>query len=297
MKKIILFCAAVIAATTSFAQIPNAGFEDWTNTSGYNTPTSWDNLNATTNPLSTYTCIKGTPGYAGASYLQLISKTVMGLGVVPGVAVSGVLDVTAAQPKSGFPFTQRPGSLTGAWQYMAYGSDAGHIIVFLSRWNMTTMSRDTIAYTDHTLSGMVMSWASFNIPLTYMSTASPDSAIIVLSASGTTPVANSYLYVDTLQFTGSATGIVNTTAYADMDIIVSPNPALSNTSVAFSGTTGNTATITITDISGKVVYTAQQVEHAGNNTVHVNTNNFTGGLYLVSVSDEQGRAITKLVIQ
>lgn len=297
MKKIILFCTAIVAATCSFAQIPNAGFEDWTNTSGYNTPTGWDNLNATTTLASTYTCTKGTPGYAGASYLQLTSKTVMGLGVVPGVAVSGVLDVTAAQPKSGFPFTQRPGYLTGEWQYMAYGSDAGHIIVFLSRWNMTTMSRDTIAYTDHTLSGMVMSWASFSIPLTYMSTASPDSAIIVLSASGTTPVANSYMYVDTLQFTGSATGIANTTAHADMGLVVSPNPALSGTSVSFAGTKGNTATITVTNISGKVVYTAQQAEQAGNTTVHINTSSFASGLYLVSVSDERGRAITKLVIQ
>ena len=296
MKKIILFCAAIVAATSSFAQIPNASFENWTNTGGFNTPTGWDNLNATTSLASTYTCTKGTPGYAGASYLQLTSKTVTGFGVVPGVAVSGVLDVTAAQPKSGFPFTERPGNLKGAWQYMAYGSDAGHIIVFLSHWNTTTMSRDTIAYTDHTLSGMVMSWASFNIPLTYMSTATPDSAIIVLSASGTTPVANSYLYVDTLQFSGAVAGINNVTE-TNLNVTVSPNPASSVASIAFAGTPGNTATITVTDVSGKVVYTTQYAELNGTNTISVNTDRFAPGLYLVVVSDEHNKAVRKLVIQ
>ena len=297
MKKLVLLFAAIATSATTFAQIPNAGFENWDNTGGYNTPTGWDNPNATTNPLSIYTCVKGTPGYVGASYLQLTSKTVAGFGVVPGVAVSGILDIAAAQPKSGFAYNQRPASLKGEWQYMAYGSDAGHIVVFLSHWNSTTMSRDTVAFTDHTLAGMVMSWASFDIPLNYVSGAFPDSAIIVLSASGTTPVANSYLYVDTLQFAGSVPSSVNNISGNNMNVSVSPNPSSSFADVTFTGTPGLEATISVSDISGKVIRTYQQAERAGVNTIRMNTEQLGKGVYLVTISDGQNRSVGKLAVQ
>lgn len=297
MKKTLLLLAAIATTTIVFAQIPNAGFESWDNSAGYNTPTGWDNPNATTNPLSVYTCTKGTPGFVGSSYLQLTSKSVIGLGVVPGVAVSGVLDIAAAQPKSGFAYDQRPASLKGEWQYMAYGADAGHIVVYLSRWNTTTMSRDTVAFTDHVLSGMVMSWAAFDIPLDYKSTAFPDSAIIVLSASGTTPVANSYLYVDTLQFAGSVPSSVYSVGTDNNNVVIAPNPASSSATISFTGTAGQTATVCITDIAGKVVYTSQQACQAGRTMVTVNTASLSPGLYFVAVSDEKNLSVTKMVVQ
>src|SRR5437667_42356 len=81
-----------------------------------------------------------------------------------------------------------------------------------TKWNTATSKRDTIAFKNYALPGMVMSWGTFTIPLTYYSYATPDSAIIVLSASGTTPVVNSYLYVDNLAFSGtgpSNVGVAN----------------------------------------------------------------------------------------
>ena len=72
--------------------IPNGGFENWSMPNGYNVPDSWATLNDLTAPLTVYTCTKGTPGSPGASYLKLTSKSVAGIGVVPGVAVSGSLN-------------------------------------------------------------------------------------------------------------------------------------------------------------------------------------------------------------
>ena len=63
------------------AQIPNNGFDIWTNNGLYETPSNWDNLNQITYGSSVSTCIKGTPGYSGVSYLILRSKTIIGKGV------------------------------------------------------------------------------------------------------------------------------------------------------------------------------------------------------------------------
>lgn len=297
MKKLVLLFAAVTATMTAIAQIPNAGFETWTNTAGYNTPTGWDNLNATTNALSVYTCTKGTPGFAGSSYLQLTSKTVTGFGVAPGVAVSGLIDVTNYAPKSGFPNTTRPVSLTGSWQYMAYGSDAGSVTILLSKWNSTMMMRDTIAYASQTLSGMVMSWASFTIPLTYRSSSFPDSAMIILSASGTTPVNNSYLYVDDLAFAGSVPSGVTSVNNILNDVSVFPNPATTEISVGYSATETGSMTINISDITGKVISSTTHNSIQGKNTVSFNTASFSKGIYLVTLVSDAGKHTEKIVIE
>lgn len=74
-------------STTAFAQIPNSGFENWTTMGSYSNPDNWDQLNAMTNPNSVYTCVKGTPGNPGSSYIKLTSKTVGTMGVMHGLAV------------------------------------------------------------------------------------------------------------------------------------------------------------------------------------------------------------------
>ena len=87
MKSKLLFIVAALSLTTAaFAQIPNNSFENWTTVGSYSDPNSWSTLNATTNPLSIYTCTKGTGGASGggSAYLKLISKTVL-TAVVPAV--------------------------------------------------------------------------------------------------------------------------------------------------------------------------------------------------------------------
>lgn len=297
MKKLFLTTAYLLSGLAAFAQIPNSGFETWSTSSGYNMPGDWDNLNPLTSALSIYTCTKGTPGYGGSSYIQLTSKNVATVGVVPGVAVSGVINTTTYMPQSGFAFSARPASLTGAWQYMAYGSDAGHIIVYLSKWNTTTSSRDTVAYTDHTLSGMVMSWATFSIPLTYKSSATPDSAIIVLSSSGTSPVNNSYLYVDDLAFTGTAPSSIANTVKAVESISIYPNPAGLISTLELSTTQPGSGMLTITDVTGRIVNVQNIVATKGRNSYNLPTSALSKGHYIVSVVLNEERYAQTLVIE
>jgi len=296
MKQLFTFFAAIAISFSALAQIPNAGFESWTTATGYSTPDNWATLNAMTSADTLYTCNEGTPGYAGSAYLKLTSKTVTGMGVVPGIAVCGTMNTTTFQPTSGFAYTSRPANLTGAWQYMAWGSDMGFVAVMLSKWNSGTNMRDTIAYAYHPLSGMVMSWTTFSMPLTYVSTASPDSAVIILSASGSVPVANSYLYVDTLAFSGAVAGVASVNAKIESAELY-PNPATSEVSLRFNAPEAGELLVSVTDVSGKVLSKHSCQVSAGSNVISLDTRALPKGMYVVGLISGSYTEDKKLIIQ
>ncbi|MBL8003084.1 MAG: T9SS type A sorting domain-containing protein [Flavobacteriales bacterium] len=278
MKRSTALFALIATAVASFAQIPNAGFEAWTNMGTYNTPDGWGNLNATTAVANVYTCTKATPGNPGTAYMKLTSKTVAGVGVAPGIAVSGALDQSTFLPTSGFAFDQRPQSLTGNWQYMAFGNDQGHIAVYLTKWNTGTNQRETVASAMHDLVGMAMSWAPFTISLTYTSTEAPDSALIVLAASGDTPVNNSYLWVDNLAFSGTVTGIQEAGQLVT-NVQVFPNPATDV--LVVSGARWTNAKVL--DLQGRSMLSVQL------NAGKLDVSTLPAGLYVVRLTDATGK--------
>lgn len=298
MKSIFtLLCASLISGA-AIAQIPNANFESWDTFTGYIAPTSWANLDSATNALSVYTCEQGSPGYTGAHYLKLTSKTVIGLGVAPGIAVSGKIDFTTFAPKSGFASTARPVSLKGMWQYMASGADQGFISVFLSKWNSTTSRRDTVAFANSPLVGMAMSWAPFNIDLTYHSGYAPDSAIIVLSASGATAVNGSYLYVDSLTFAGSVPLGVTTIGSTKLTpTTLFPNPASSQVAITYYSASANNVNVTLEDLSGKTIKTLDFAANKGENNINLNVADIARGLYFVRIVNEANTEIKKLIVE
>ena len=297
MKKLFTLLAATFIGNFAFAQIPNPGFESWTSMGSYSTPDGWDSPDSATSAFSTYTCTQGTPGFAGSSYLKLVSKAVPIVGTVPGVAVSGKIDFTTGQPKSGFACSVRPVSLTGEWQHMAYGTDTGHIVVFLSKWNTALSQRDTVAFIDTALSGMAMSWASFTIPLNYHSPAFPDSGIIVLTASGATAVVNSYLYVDNLAFTGTVPSGINEVSTHQMDATINPNPAKNTTTVVYSCNEMGLVSIDVVDITGRVINSVTTIGNIGSNNFTINTANYAKGIYYVKIGSAVGNQTLKLVIE
>ncbi len=301
MKKIITVTTFLILSTTIFSQIPNGGFESWSNSSGYNVPNGWDNLNSMTSSMSVYTCLKGTPGSPGTAYLKLISKSVSGMGVMPGVATCGMFDMTnmsAPVPMSGFAFNLRPQSLDGKWQYMASGSDEGFIDVQLSYWDNQMQMRMPVATAHQTLSGMAMSWANFSIPLTYTSQQFPDSAIIVLSASGSTPVASSYLYVDTLHFNGSVAGTTGIDKIGSSNSFnLYPNPASNEVVVAINGATKGEARVQLTDVSGKTVLEEVPANTADGLGSVLNVSSLAKGMYFVVVKSGTDKQVKKLLVE
>ncbi len=294
MKKNILsiFIGSFITIS-AFAQIPNSGFETWTTTGNIN-PSGWGTMNNTTSALSVFTAQKGTPGSPGSSYLKLTSKTV-GTAVVNGVAVSGVLDSTTMQPKSGFAFNQRPSNFTGKWQHMVTSSQ-GSVKVTLTRWNTGTNSRVIVATANQTLSGMAMSWTNYTIPFTYSDGGNPDTCIIFLKASGSAPTNTDYLWVDNLAFSGVVAGIDNHNDFLN-SMIVYPNPGSSSIFIDLNFKTIQQTTIELTDVTGRIVLSKNAGELNGESKQTLDISGITKGSYFVRIITQSGTEVKKIIVE
>lgn len=295
MKKVLLaMIFSVLITKSSFSQIPNYSFENWTTVGAYEVPNQWSTLNNTTAGSGVYTVTKATPGNPGSYYMKITSKTV-GAGVVGGIAVCGVLDTISMLPKSGFPFTLQPVSFTGKWQHMIYGSSQGKVTAILTKWNVVLNKRDTVAIATQTLSGMAMSWANFSINFNYLSGSIPDSCIIVLKSSGNTPTNMDYLWVDNLAFSGSVAGI-NEEPNIINKMFVYPNPGSDNLIVSIDLKNTAPTRLEMADIQGKVVFAKDLGILQGEFTQNIDVSAFVAGSYFVRIITDQGTEIKKVII-
>ena len=297
MKKIIPIAVCCIFSFSAFAQtIPNPSFETWTSMGSYSVPAQWGTLDNTTTAVSVYTAEKGTPGSAGSAYLKLTSKTTPA-GVANGIAVSGKLDSITRQPKSGFAYSSQPAKFTGSWQYMLGGSGTtpGSISATLTRWNSTTKAREVVATASKTMSGMVMSWASFSINFTYVSGNMPDSCIIFLQASGATPANGDYLWIDNLAFSGTATFVEDHTNIVS-NLSVFPNPSSSTIFVDFNLAKSQNVKIQMIDLNGRLVKEVDLGSVIGATKYSLHTNGISKGTYFINVIANEGTEVRKIMI-
>lgn len=288
-KQTILAFALMFAVAISNAQsVPNGSFEYWSNPNGYLVPDSWETLNDMTSTASVYTATRG--GTASDYYLKLTSQNVPGMGVMPGVAVSGMLDISTFAPLSGFPYSFRPTAFTGKWQYMGNSAnDVGMIAVYFTKWNTGMNMRDTVGYIMQDLSGMEMAWSNFSLPITYNSTATPDSCIIYLNASGNNPEAGSYLYVDNLDFTGVIASVesIETTGLFK----VFPNPSNDLVKMDLSGLKSSAEQFEILDLTGKVLVSQKS---NGFLLQSISLSGFSSGNYFLRIYTAKGAVTQKI---
>ncbi len=296
MKKIyfVLLLSFLLSSSGIIAQIPNNSFEDWTSMGTYEIPQQWGTLNDYTASFNVFTATKGTPGNPGNSYLNLTSKALSTGVVVPGFAISGALDPVTLAPLSGFPFTQRPQKLTGKWQFMAYGPEAGFIAVYLTKWNSNLSRRDTVALRKYALPGMVMSWATFNITLNYLTGDNPDTAVIILSSSGPSPYVDSYLYVDNITFSGTVAGITEHSIPERLEIMTNP----SNESFTFHCNLSGlyNSRITLLNITGQTLETLTPDTSGPDFISSFKTVNLMKGVYFIRLQSGTYSEVRKVIL-
>ncbi len=294
-KTIFTIVSSVAMSVAGFAQIPNNGFENWTTIGSYSNPDNWGTLNNTTVIDSVYTATKGTPGNPGTSFLKLTSKTI-NTTVVNGIAISGVLDSITMMPKSGFAFNLRPANFIGKWQHMIYGTSQGSLQVTLTRWDTGLNQRVSVASANKTLSGMAMSWANFTIPFTYTDGNNPDTCIIVLKASGSTPTNNDYLWVDNLAFSGTITGIEKHDSFLN-NFVLYPNPSTESINLNLNLKTSQHIIVEVLDINGKAILSKDLGLLKGESLQTISISDVAKGTYMVRVVGEQGTEVQKIVIE
>jgi hypothetical protein len=295
MKKFSLLLLVALITSILQAQIPNSGFESWTNMGTYETPDQWGNMNAATASANVFTTAKGTPGASGSYFVKLTTKAV-GTVVTPGIIVSGQLNTTTWQPISGFPYTLRAEKLKGKYQYMGYNNDSATISGWLTKWNTSTNHRDTIATLKVTTAGMVHTWTNFALPFTYFSTENPDTAVIMISSSSRTPKKNSFIWLDGLLLDGLVTAIRKEEPVGDINVF--PSPARTEVNLAFNSKSNFRGRLQVIDNVGNTISQSEVEVHTGSNILKTDLSMMrpTPGMYFVCLQTPAGQLTRKFII-
>jgi len=304
MKHLFLLLPAFFAvlpwAKAQYAPIPNGGFENWIAVGNYQDPVSWSTLNSVSNPGGVLTTQKdSTTPDAGMYSLKLITRTVPGTVILPGVAVCGTFDYATATITGGFPFTQNPPFIIGRVKFKpAAGGDAPLIIVVMSKWNTTTNKRDTLASSLNYFQNSPGAWRKFSVPLTYTKPGTPDTCMLAFSSSDIygSILDGSYAYFDQLSFSNFWAGLEDVTAGPAGQLRTFPNPATGGSlHVEFSGNLANeNSTLCLFDVSGRQLQTQAM---KANQPATLSTENLAPGIYFLEVSGKAGMAATRLVVQ
>jgi hypothetical protein len=192
----ILLGGSILASS---AQIPNAGFENWTDQDTYTEPTDWLTYNEVPT-VAGATVEQGTPGNPGNFHAVITTRQSTG----GSFDIQGWISAGNSSGAAGFSCVQRPGSLTGQWQYAVQAGDTAQALVAFSKWNGSAAVPLGIGTLEVT--GTISSWQAFNVPITWLTGDMPDTAYIqiVSSINFDAPVVGSTMKVDDLAFSGSA---------------------------------------------------------------------------------------------
>lgn len=216
MKKIYSLIAAIAVYALGFAQIPNAGFENWTSTGSYEDPDGWATMNFISVSNGHTSCEKSTDSHSGSYALKVTNNTSLGqMQGGWGIVASGGLDFPF---KPAFAVSGHPTTLGGWYKFNPLSGDTGMVMVVLF-YQGSVVSQSSTALPAAT------SWTQFSHTIDNYNNA--DSATLLFFAFRSNgpndpPNGNSSLWVDDITFGGS-TGIGSSESTAQM--VLYPNPA------------------------------------------------------------------------
>lgn len=202
MKTIFRYASFSLLLLTGpvIAQIPNAGLESWEDHVDYIEPSGWMTLNQIMVMLEEEPSVEQiSPGHSGSHAARITSVDVPGLGLYPGLMITGDPETG----KDGFAYAQRPVSLTGMWKVDVPAGDVASVNVLLSRWDPLIQDREIIAFGILEVQGTVSQWTEFTVALDYLEAGLPDSATIAVFSGQFEGVAGSSIWIDDLAFTSS----------------------------------------------------------------------------------------------
>jgi len=254
---------------SSLSQILNAGFEDWTSVN----PDNW----FTTNAPPTYTnVVQSSTAHTGASAVQGTVINLVGFLIEP-VIQSGI-------DARGFPYSGRPASFSGFYQFFPQGGDQFgiNVILFAGGVNGTA-----VAFAAAELPTTVASYTAFDLPFSYVSGSNPDTCVIQFLITGPTPGPNwhegSYFLLDDISFSGTVSvdegspGIPAATALLQNY----PNPFNPKTTIRFDLAGSGMTTLSVYDVLGNEVATLlHQYLTPGRHEVAFDGTGLASGVYL-----------------
>ena len=290
MKKLILtITLGTLAIANALAQIPNAGFENWTKPLLIEDPTGWLNLNIFSfdgGPI-TITKVNGETGFALKAEVMEFTNKKKQLDTLAGFTITGSGNYFTQTLTLGFPVNGRPEKFSGLSKFSSPKQDTAVILVGFSKWNKMTNKADSIGGTYAMFYTNQTSLTEFASPIYWNSSATPDTAVIYIFSSVTKkPIPGTSLIIDDLAFLGGVNGVVD--ALSSMKNVIYPNPAINELNIDDVDLAATT--ITVTDLAGKIV-DFKEIETS--QKLMLNTSNYVGGMYFYELKNNQQLVVQK----
>ncbi|HBS86390.1 MAG: hypothetical protein A2W91_19440 [Bacteroidetes bacterium GWF2_38_335] len=233
MKTLIIAFLLLFSTAFIYSQvnIPEGGFDNWSpnETGTFEEPTGgwWTSLNSLKSLGAPVTVSKTTDAHSGF-YAARLESVVWGTFLIPGLLVSGKFEPYAPFVYRGKPFTEKPLSFKGFYKYLPVETDSAAIFAMLTKFNTTTLKKDTIAEAKMAVLTTVADYTAFDIPFIYfVNDVTPDSIDVVFSSSAAGEsfegFSGSVLFIDgvSLDYESGADEILMSGCSLD----VFPNPA------------------------------------------------------------------------
>jgi hypothetical protein len=263
LRNSVFLLIGLFISMSASAQIPNAGFENWTN----GQPDGWLGLNTkqTSDAHSGASAVMGQVGFN-----------------LPGAPAT--VGTTGNNVALGFPYTGRTGSFTGYYKFspIAGSNDTISFTALFTKYNANTGNTDMIGAGEVRTSTSAGTYTQFTVPVYWFSSDSPDSAECGISTAasangiGTT---GTTFEVDDVSFGGSSGVTESITPSLSLSASV-PNPVFSGSKIKYSLANDGPATLTLYDVTGRqIAVLASGYQSAGNHMAIFDGSALPAGMY------------------
>lgn|GEM_PF-2045222 len=209
----------------------NGGLENWlqktSNGITFQEPQGWFSLNILSLVSYPQTTLKTGDAHSGTSAVLLETKSGT-MSNTPGLLTTNLILTEQWEPvmeRNLIPFSSRPVSLKFFFKANPMTGDTNAMTLLLTRWNTTTLQRDTVGYADWENHQTISQYVQAEVTINYRSNYTPDSLAVLFSSSinGFDPVVGSKLYLDDISFSYQHTSVKHINAAQLIKIY--PNPA------------------------------------------------------------------------
>jgi len=268
MKKLILIVSTIfLVSSIQLAQIPNAGFESWTN----GNPDGWFANNA---PGFAVPVTQSSSGHSGSSAARLEVLSSFGIVFLPQLW-------SGDQALGGIPANQRYGSLTGFYQFSPIGGD----LLFIEIWMVK--GDQYLGFGGLSITNAAASYTEFSVPIEYTNSEVPDSAIIWFIVGGDTNGqggnVGSFALIDDLSW-GPTVGVQEVSNIIPEKFEMKqnyPNPFNPSTTIEFSIPEESFVELKVYNVLGKEVSTlAYDTYSSGTYKVNFDASSLSSGIYI-----------------
>lgn len=303
MRKLTFTLLAFGSMSMAMAQIPNGDMESWNNIQWSTAPSgsgnSYDDLGPSTTrtdnfirsineindiafpltaPATTYKCDTAHTG----SYSARLTTSLFGSFIIPGFIGTGDVNIAAQNVNFGRPYTSRPASYKGWYQYFPVSGDSAAVEIWFQ--NAGTI----IGTGKQVITSGASSWTQFDVTINWTSSLDPDTVVFLAASSGGYNLSNltagvgqvgSTLLVDDITLEGGNVGVEEEMMNANVHIY--PNPSSDVINISTSELPAGLV-LDIFDVAGRKILSRS----LNNNNDMVDISALNAGNYVVTIRNE-----------